>query len=225
LKAIKTIRNNQKQLETIENNQNNPFKIIDSVFLDSKFKIQDSFDENFEQTTGPPEKTGLPAFSPPENSHEQNFPPEESAKAGENPPVSQSAFAADSDLGDFSRDAALHPGRAPPLAEIFEKIRGAWNQTRFKIRLPECRIIALNLNCSQREIFLKALRDYTPEEIVNAVENYFWMRAFSGKCRMTPTYASLFTFLDKALPSFSEDDVFDNNFVLEEFRNKKDEQK
>ena len=121
---------------------------------------------------------------------------------------------------EYDRYAALHPGQSPPeygsLNGRYETIRKAWNYTGYGVKLPECRLILPNLNARQREILRVALENYTDGEITAAIKNYMWTVKFPEKSRITLNYANMFNFLEKALPAFSDEKVFQEFYVLEE---------
>jgi hypothetical protein len=160
---------------------------------------------------GPPfEKKGVcvekTKYFEPQNSFCGEKPPESISKA-ENPPE-----IGDEDRG-FDKNAELHPGQSPPFGDDYETIRKTWNTPYQGVKLPECRFILTNLNIRQREILGIALRHYKTGEIVNAVENYLWMRKNTDKVRVCLQYADMFNFLEKGLPSFSEDGTFNSAYL------------
>jgi hypothetical protein len=112
----------------------------------------------------------------------------------------------------FSLKAALNPNlETGPPADVcadYEKIRAAWNETVNGVRiLPENKTLFLNAKAWMRDIVTAALMNYSLAEILNAVENIKGMREKPEKFR-NQGYGNMFSFLDKALPTFSEDSVF-----------------
>jgi hypothetical protein len=154
------------------------------------------------ETGKPPEKTGPP------NSGISGF---EKPRAKINPGLPPPA-------AEYDKYAALHPGQSPPAADDFEAIRRKWNTPEDGIKLPECRTLSTNLNYREREILSKALREQGREAILNAISNYFWMKQYPDCVRICLSYTSLFTFLEKAVGVFCDDDVFDSEYVKPEYR-------
>jgi hypothetical protein len=118
--------------------------------------------------------------------------------------------------GGYDKYSALHPGQSPPNANLYEIIRQAWNTTEHGAQLPPCRLILPNLNAGQRDVLCAALNSYEVDEIVNAIENYMWMRLHPEKMRITLTYGNMFSFLEKALPAFVNDTVFSDSYRKKE---------
>jgi hypothetical protein len=114
---------------------------------------------------------------------------------------------------EYDREAALHPGRASPDRSAYETICSTWNTPVKGVKLPACRVLAPNLTSREREILQRALRDYQAAEIVNGIKNYLWVNLNPGKVRICLKYGGLFAFLEKALPTFVEDSVFDNTYL------------
>jgi hypothetical protein len=160
------------------------------------------------ETGNPPEKTG-----PPDSGFSGFGRPRAKINPGQSPP-------ADNAAAGYDRYAALHPGQSPPAADDFEAVRRKWNTPDDGIKLPECRTLSINLNYREREILSRALRDYGREAILDAIDNYFWMKQHPDRVRTDLGYTSLFTFLEKAVESFREVESFDITYVKPEYRSK-----
>ena len=114
---------------------------------------------------------------------------------------------------EYDRFAALHPGQPPLDQNAYEKIRQTWNSHEYGVKLPECRVLLTNLNTKQREIVCAARRDYSVEEIINAIENYFWMKQSPEEVRLVLTFRDMFSFLETALPTFSDDKICEEAYA------------
>jgi hypothetical protein len=116
--------------------------------------------------------------------------------------------------GGYGKYAALHPGYSPPDFNAYEEIRAAWNQTLLGVTLPQCRVLPVNMTYEQRETVSRALSMFSVEEIINAIENYIWMRMPENGEKVTVClrFLNMFNFLEKALESFFRDDIFNETY-------------
>jgi hypothetical protein len=184
--------------ENKNENENQYLKINESTHTDSDTRDPESCVYVFEN----PKKPGKPEKPPPAED--------------ENQPRVFSFF-----------EKPKPRGQSPPASpEDCGNILMAWNKTypggggvEREVNLPECRLLPFNFNARQSEIFARALLQYSAEEIINAIKNYVWMTGNPEKVRLVLAYGSIFNFLEKALPSFVKDDVFDNSYSLRGVKN------
>jgi hypothetical protein len=104
----------------------------------------------------------------------------------------------------------------PPRQNDYEIIRAAWNSQKYGANLPECRYLAVNLDSRRSEILSAALATYPVGDIENAIKNYMWMRVNLDKVSVCLRFADMFNFLEKALPAFSKDGVFNETYLKTE---------
>jgi hypothetical protein len=164
-----------------------------------------------------------------ENPPEYNeTPPEYNKTAGEYnkkpPEYNEKPPEYDRTAGEYDKYAALHPGHSPPnyppdYAQKFQELTAVWNDNTRKVPLPPFRRNFFCLNSGQREIFMRALQDFSAEDIINAVKNYQFVRDNQATYSMAHNYASIFTFLEKGIGTFYLDENIDPQFLRKERKN------
>ena len=85
--------------------------------------------------------------------------------------------------------------------------------------LPPFRRDFFCLNSRQREVFVQARLNFDQADIIRAVKNYQFLRDNPEKFKMAHNYASIFTFLEKGIGTFYNDDVVEAQFSREKKKN------
>jgi hypothetical protein len=108
-------------------------------------------------------------------------------------------------------ESGSDPPDLPPkdYSRIFEEVKSKWKE----VTGQETRELLMTIPPAKREKFINTLAFYSPEEIVNAMNNYRFARDRPEEYDIgVRIYGNLFGFLENGVSQFFDDDVAIANF-------------